>query len=232
MLPGPISLITWLVGTALELLFVVCSLRRKSFLQYLFLNLYLLFSTVGSVARFGVLARFGQDSKQYMYCYYYSDLILTLALFIALTSLYVRVFSELRVRQYLYSVAMVVLLGTAFFSYAVVDRSSEQLSTDLAYELSQNLYFVGLILTYILWGAVLKLRETRTRVVQFVLSLGIYFSAYAACYALVNMSGSAFVAHYVSPALGCLLPLSWTLTMVRNTEESRLATAQLLAVQR
>lgn len=231
-MPGPISLFIWFLGTALELLFVVCSLRRKSFLKYLFLNLYLLFSTTGSVARFAVLAHFGQDSKQYMYCYFYSDLILTLALFIALTSLYVRVFSELKVKQYLYSVAMVVLLGTAIFSYAVVDRSSDRLSTDLAYELSQNLYFVGLILTYILWGAVLKLRETRTRVVQFVLSLGIYFSAYAASYALVNMSGAVGVAKYVNPALGCLLPLSWTLTMVRNTEESRLATAQLLAVQR
>jgi hypothetical protein len=231
-MPGPISLTIWFVGTALELSFVVCSLTRKSFQQYIFLNLYLLFSTIGSVVRFAVLQHYGQDSKQYMYCYYYTDLVLTLALFIVLTSLYIRVFSELKVRQYLYSVAMLVLLGTAFFSYSVVDRSSDRLSTNLAFELSQNLYFVGLILTYILWGAVLKLREMRTRVVQFVLSLGIYFSAYAACYALVNMSGAVSVAKYMSPALGCLLPLSWTITMMRNSEESRLATAQLVAVQR
>ena len=79
------------------------------------------------------------------------------------------------------------MLGTAIFSYAVVDRSTDRLSTGFAIELSQNLYFVGLILTYILWGAVMKLRETRTRLVQFVLSLGLYFSAYAACYALANM---------------------------------------------
>ncbi len=231
-MPGPIGLLIWFLGIALELSFVVCSLVRKSFLQYLFLNLYLIFVVISSVTRFLVLRNFGQDSDQYMYCYYYSDLLLTLALFVALISLYTRVFGELKVKQYLYFVAMAVLLGTAIFSYAIVDRSSERLSTQFAFELSQNLYFVGLVLTYILWGAVMKLRETRTRLVQFVLSLGIYFSAYAASYALVNMAEQLGVVQYVSPALGCLLPLSWTITMMRHSEESRLATAQLLAVQR
>ena len=61
-----------------------------------------------------------------MYCYYYTDLVLTLALFVALISLYLRVFSELKVKQYLHWVAMLVLLGTALFSYAIVDRSSRQ----------------------------------------------------------------------------------------------------------
>jgi hypothetical protein len=231
-MPGPIVLIIWLVGTALELSFVVCSFVRKSFVRYLFLNLYLLFSTVGSTARFLVLRHYGQDSDQYMSCYYYTDLVLTLTLFIALMSLYMRVFGELKVKQYLYFVAMMVLLGTAIFSYAIVYQSSERLSTSFAIELSQNLYFVGLVLTYILWGAVTKLRETRTRTVQFVLALGIYFSAYAASYALGNMAEKLGVVQYMGPLLGCLLPMSWTFTMMRHSEESRLATAQLVAVQR
>jgi len=44
-MPGPTDLIIWFLGTAFELLFVVCSLTRKSFLRYFFLNLYLLLST-------------------------------------------------------------------------------------------------------------------------------------------------------------------------------------------
>ena len=232
-MPGPIEQIIWFLGIALELSFVVCSVARKSFLRYLFLNLYLIFSLVSSISRFLVLRSYGQDSDQYMYCYYYTDLVLTLALFVALISLYLRVFSELKVRQYLHWVAMLVLLGTAAFSYAIVDQSSARLSTGgFAIELSQNLYFVGLVLTYILWGAVMKLRETRTRLVQFVLSLGLYFSAHAASYALVDMAEKLGVVQYMSPALGCLLPLSWTITILRHTEESRLATAQLVAVQR
>ncbi len=231
-MPGPIGQIIWFLGIALELLFVVCSLARKSFLRYLFLNLYLIFCLTSSVSRFLVLRSYGQDSDQYMYCYYYTDLVLTLALFVALISLYLRVFGELKVKQYLHWLAMLVLLGTALFSYAIVDQSAGQLSTSFAIELSQNLYFVGLVLTYILWGAVMKLRETRTRLVQLVLSLGLYFSAYAASYAMVNMAEKLGVVQYIGPALGCLLPLSWTITILRHTEESRLATAQLVAVQR
>jgi hypothetical protein len=231
-MPGPIGQIIWFLGIALELSFVVCSLARKSFLRYLFLNLYLIFCLISSVSRFLVLRSYGQDSDQYMYCYYYTDLVLTLALFVALISLYLRVFGELKVKQYLHWLAMLVLLGTALFSYAIVDQSAGQLSTSFAIELSQNLYFVGLVLTYILWGAVMKLRETRTRLVQLVLSLGLYFSAYAASYAMVNMAEKIGVVQYIGPALGCLLPLSWTITILRHTEEARLATAQLVAVQR
>jgi len=128
--------------------------------------------------------------------------------------------------------AGLLLLGTVLFSYAVVAQSSERLSTKFAYELSQNLYFVGLVLTYILWGAVLKLRETRTRVVQFILSLGLYFSAYAASYALMNFADKGSLIQYLSQALGCFLPLSWCITLLRYTEESRIVPARLVAVPR
>jgi len=231
-MPGPIDLIIWSLGTAFELLFVVCSLARKSFLRYFFLNLYLLLSTTVSIGRFFILRSYGQCSVQYMYFYYYSDALLTLALFVALISLYSHVFGELRVGDYVRWGAVFLLLGTAGFSYAVVAQSAERLSTSFAYELSQNLYFVGLVLTYILWGAVLKLRETRTRLVQIILSLGLYFSGYAASYALMNFSGEFSIIRYICPAIGCFLPLSWSLTMLRYTEESRLAPARLAAVPR
>src|SRR5208282_1802836 len=200
---GPIDLIIWFLGTAFELLFVVCSIARKSFLRYFFL-----------------------------YFYFYSDALLTLALFVALISLYSHVLGELSAGEYVKWGAVFLLLGTAGFSYVVVAQSTERLATSFAFELSQNLYFVGLVLTYILWGAVLKLRETRTRLVQIILSLGLYFSAYAASYALLNFSGKFSMMRYICPALGCFLPLSWSLTMLRYTEESRLAPAHLVAVPR
>jgi hypothetical protein len=231
-MPGPVDLIIWFLGTALELLFVVCSLARKSFLRYFFLNLYLLISTTVSIGRFLILWSYGQHSHQYMYSYYYSDVLLTLALFVALISLYSHVLGELRAGEYVKWGAVFLLLGTAGFSYAVVAQSAQRLSTDFAYELSQNLYFVGLVLTYILWGAVLKLRETRTRLVQIILSLGLYFSGYAASYALMNFSGKFSVIRYICPVLGCFLPLSWSLTILRHDEEARLAPAQLVAVPR
>jgi len=219
-MPGPLALAIWYVGIVLEIAFVVCSIARKSFFRYLFLNTYFLLGLGSDAARYYFLSRFGQSSGEYCYAYFYTDALLTLALYIALISLYVRFGAAL------------LLLGTALFSYAVVAQSEKRLTTDFAYELSQNLYFVGLVLTYILWGAVLKLRETRTRLVQFILALGLYFSAYAACYALTNLSSRYSVVQYMSGAIGCLLPLTWTFTMLRHTEESRLEPARLLAVAR
>jgi hypothetical protein len=221
----------WYVGIVLEIAFVVCSIARKSFFRYLFLNAYFLLELGSDGVRYFFL-KYGFYSDQYRYAYFYTDALLTLALYVALISLYSRVFGELELSKYVRFGAVVLLLGTALFSYAVVVQSEQRLATNFAYELSQNLYFVGLVLTYILWGAVLKLRETRTRLVQFILSLGFYFSAYAACYALGNLSTRYSVVQYLSGTIGCLLPLAWTITMLRHTEESRLEPARLLAVAR
>jgi hypothetical protein len=231
-MPSPAGLVIWFMGTAFELLFVVCSLARKSFLRYFFLNFYLLLSVAVSIGRYLILSRSGFKSDRYMYFYYYSDALLTLALIVALISLYSLVLSELRASEYVKWGAVFLLLGTAGFSYAVVAQSANRLSTKFAYELSQNLYFVGLVLTYILWGTVLKLRETRTRLVQIILALGLYFSGYAASYALINFPAKYRVMFYLCPVLACFLPLSWALTMLRYTDESRLAPARLLAVPR
>jgi hypothetical protein len=231
-MPGSVELFIWYLGTAFELAFVVCSIARKSFFTYFFLNLYMLLSVLADIARWLVLAKFGQNSDQYMYSYYYTDALLTVVLYVLLISLFSRVFGELRFAKHMRLAAVVLLLGTAGFSYAVVAQSGDRLVTDFAYELSQNLYFVGIILTYLLWGAILKLRETRTRLVQIVLSLGLYFSAYAASYALMNLTPEVRVVNYASPLLGCFLPLAWCITIMRYSEESRLAPAQLVAVPR
>lgn len=230
-MPGPVALAIWYVGIVLEIAFVVCSIARKSFFRYLFLNTYFLLGLGSDGVRYFFL-KYGLYSSEYRYAYFYTDALLTLALYVALISLYSRVFGELELSKYVRFWAVVLLLGTALFSYAVVAQSEQRLATTFAYELSQNLYFVGLVLTYILWGAVLKLRETRTRLVQFILSLGLYFSAYAACYALGNLSTRYSVVQYLSGTIGCLLPLAWTITMWRHTEESRLEPARLLAVAR
>ena len=231
-MPGPIASLIWYLGTALELAFVVCSIAGNSFYRYFFLNLYFLLAIGSSVGRHLILGWFGLKSSQYRYTYFYTDALLTLALYLALISLYSRVFGELNFGKHVRLVAVLLLLGTVLFSYAVVAQSTQRLSTAFAYELSQNLYFVGLVLTYLLWGAVIKLRETRTRLVQFILALGVYFSAYAASYALGNLASKYSVVFILAPALGCLLPLSWTITMWRHSEDSRLMPARLVAVQR
>src|ERR1700676_2759016 len=169
----------------------------------------MLFSVIVSAARFQAVAQYGLHSKQYTYVYYYSDAVLTIFLYLALITLYLHVFDEIKVEKYLRLTALLLLAGTALFSYAVVQQSSHKMLTVFSYELSQNLYFVGLVLTYVLWGAILKLRETRTQLIQLVLSLGIYFSAFAATFALGNMFPNSLQSvAYIVPLFGCMLPMA------------------------
>lgn len=231
-MPSGIALAIWIVGMGAGVCFVTCSLLRTAFLRYFFLNLYVVLALFADLVRQFVLRYYGLQSQKYIYTYYYTDCLLTIALFVAVISLASRVFAELNLARYVRFVAVLLLLGTAGFTYAVVMQSTGRLATQFAVELSQNLYFVGLVLTYLLWGAVLKLRETRTRLVQMVLSLGLYFSAYAGSYALLNLAPNNEVVQYLAPILGCFLPVSWALSIMRYSEDSRLTPARLVAVPR
>lgn len=231
-MPGLVGYAIWFLGAILEVAVVVCAFRRRSFRRYLCLNLYMAFSFLVSLGRYQILSHFGRRSGEYWYFYYYSDAVLTIFLYLALITLYLHVFDDMKVEKYVRLAAVILLAGTALFSYGVVQQSSQRLITSFVFELSQNLYFVGLVLTYVLWGAILKLRETRAQLIQLVLSLGIYFSAFAATFALENMFPSLQFFSYIVPVFGCLLPLAWAYAFWRLAPDSRMATARLAVVPR
>lgn len=231
--PGLTQYVIWCLCTLFEIAVVVCALKKGAFRRYLLLNIYMLASVAVTVARFEVLTSYGFTSTEYIYVFYYSDTLLTIFLYFALASLYAHVLSELKAERYLRLATLLLLAGTALFSYAVVEQSTTRLISRFVVELSQNLYFVGLVLTYILWGAILKMRETRTRVIQLVLSLGVYFSLLAADYALRNLYPSSRpVLGSVQQMIGCFLPLAWAYAFWFSSEEARLAPSRLVAVPR
>jgi hypothetical protein len=227
-MPGSASYAILLLGTLLEALVVVCAVRRKVLRKYFILNLYMLLCVFVSFGRYHVMTHDGVSSLTYRYFYFYSDALLTIVLYFGLISLYISVFEEMKVERYLRIGAIVLLAGTCWFTYAVVSQSSHRMLTYFAFELSQNLYFVGLVLTYVLWAAVLKMRHTQALLVQLVLSLGIYFSAYAASYSLSNLHPTFYsYVSYMVPVIGCLLPLSWAYAFWRVPEEARLSPQRL-----
>ena len=231
---GPLDYAIWIACTLCEAAVVVCSLRRNAFRRYIFLNMYMAASVLFSIARFRVLQQYGFSSSQYFYFYYYSDAIQTVLLYFALTSLFSKVFDEIRADRYVRYGATLLLLGTALFSYGVIQQASDRLVTRFVVEMSQNLYFVGMVLTYILWGAIMKMRESRTRLIQLVLSLGIYFSLHAADYAFRNLYPTTMTAlsHLLPPVIGCFLPMAWAYAFWRLPEEARLATSRLAVIPR
>jgi hypothetical protein len=190
-------------------------------------------SAAGDLLRFRILFHYGYTSREYFYFYYYSDALLTVALYLALISLFVQVFKELSAEKYVIIGACLLLIGTSLFTYLVIQQSTGRLLTRFVVELSQNLYFVGLVLTYVLWGAILKLRETRAQLVQLVLSLGIYFSLFAANYAIRNLYPAASgISISLLQFLGCFLPLAWAYAFWRIPEDARLVPSTLAVIPR
>jgi len=212
---------------------VVCAIRAKVFKRYLPLNLYMAASATVELLRYRILNHYGFTSSNYFYFYYYSDALLTITLFLALISLFVIVFREMSAERYVIYGATLLLGGTALFSYLVVQQSSNRLLTHFVVEMSQNLYFVGLVLTYVLWGAILKLRETRTQLIQLVLSLGVYFSLFAVNYAVRNLF-PPFSSLSISllQVLGCFLPVAWAYAFWRIPKDARLVPARLAVIPR
>jgi hypothetical protein len=187
-----------------------------------------------SVGRFRVLAWYGQASKEYAYLFYYSDVLLTVGLYFALISLYAEVFEEMDAERNIRFGALVLLFGTALFSLMIIAQAGgSHLSRRFFVDLSQNLYFVGLILTYVLWGAILKMRETRSRLIQLVLSLGIFFSLFAASFAISSLyPGLRSFVSDLMPLLDCILPVTWLYAFWRTPDDARLAPGRLTVVPR
>ena len=232
-MPGPYEYSVWFLCTLLEAAVVVCAIWKGSFRRYVALNVYMLASFLVSLIRFKILFTYGWASAQYGFFYYYSDLLLTIGLYCALMSLYAQVFEEMGAEQYVRLGALLLLLGTAAFSFAIVMQNSGKIAGPFVVEVSQNLFFVGLVLTYVLWGAMLKLRETRTRLIQMVLALGLYFSIHAASYAMRNLYPSLHnVWPFITPVSGCLLPLAWSYTFLKIPEDARITPSRLAVVPR
>jgi hypothetical protein len=176
------------------------------------------------------LREFGFQSANYVYFYYYTESLLSVLMFWVVIHLYQQVFKEMRVSRYIRLTAASLLVLTAMFSYAVVHQNRAHLTGRLVVELGQNFNFIGVVLTYLLWGAVLKLRETRTRLIQLILALGVYFSGTAGTYALRNLFPGLELSFLkdVFPIVGLWLPVAWAYTFTKVSEDARLMPARLM----
>jgi hypothetical protein len=228
---GLYSNVLCILGVLLELYVVVCLVRNKSFIQDLSISTYMLAIAAITCGLMICDFRFGISSPVYGYYYYYTDSLQTILMFWVIIHFYQEVFKEMRVSRYVRRAAVLLLLATAAFSYLVVRQNQNHFTSQFVAEIGQNLYFVGLVLTYLLWGAVLKLRETRTRLVQLVLALGVYFSASAGSYAIGNLFPGLYMPflRYLLPVLGLWLPAAWAYTFTKVPEDARLVAGSLLA---
>jgi hypothetical protein len=228
---GPLDYILWFLGPAAEIAALVCLVVRRQVFRYVWISTYLATSAIVGLSEYLIIHHYGYSSRQYFYFYYYSESLFTILLYFVIMQFYQELFVEMKVSAYVRRIGVAVLALTAGFSYLVVHANRSHLTTHFVVELGQNLYFLGVVLTYLLWFSILKLHETRTRLVQLVLGLGVYFSATAATYALRNLFPSleARYLHWLPPLTNDWLPIAWAFTFYKVPEEARLVTGRLLA---
>jgi hypothetical protein len=229
-MPGLLDYVIGSVSFLLEICVVVFAFRTRPLFRYTLPGIYMLCTAAIQAGVWICLEKYGVHSPQYFYFYYYADSLQMLAMFLVIIQLYQWIFTEMSIGRYIQRTASVLLAVTGIFSYLVIHQNREHLTTQFVVEFGQNIYFVGVVLTYILWGAMLKLRETRTRIVQLVLAMGIYFSATAGVYALRNLFPGLEnpVLRWVPPFIAIWVPLAWTYTFVKVPEEARQIPNQLL----
>ncbi len=203
---------------------------QKDLLRYLSLTIYLFSVACANCVQYLCISRYGFSSPQYFYCYYYTESLLIILLFWTIIQLYQQTFREMNVSGYIRGGAVLLLFATAAFSYIVVHENRNHLTTRFVVELGQNLHFVGMVLTYLLWGAILSCGRL-ARVSSSLYSIGVYFSATACTYALRNLFPGlqSSVLRWVPPIMGVWLPIAWAYTFAKVSEDSRLATARLVA---
>jgi hypothetical protein len=225
----PVDYALLLAGFCVHLCSLICLVRKGALPRYFTLVLYLCCSISTGVGRCIILNTVGFNSNTYFYFYFYSDALLIICLYFILMSLYSHVFEEMGVGKMLRASAMLILAGTAGISYYMIAASSDRLVTRFVVDLAQNLYFVGVVITYLLWGAMMKMRENRTRLMQLVLSMGAYVSLFATSFAFGNLHALPAFSRYYFPLMDMLLPASWIYTFVRVPEDARMATARVVA---
>lgn len=218
-----------LLSLLAEVYVVVCLFASKNSLRYFSLSIYMLAAGTVTMSGLFVIRSFGFTSSQYTHFYYESDALLTISMFFVIMSFYHQVFQQMGVGKYVRGASVLLLSATALFSYLVVHQNTSHLTGRFVVEMGRNLYFVGVVLTYLLWSAILKLRETRTRLIQLVLALGIFFSANAATYAMRNLFPDFQLTFlkFIPPLIGVFLPVAWAYTLTKIPEEARLLTARL-----
>ena len=198
---GTYELSIEVLSVLLALGVVVTCVRQGFFNRYLFLNVYLLTNVVFTSGCYYVRSLYGYRSVEYFDFYYTGDAIPNIVGYLLIGSFFDRLLRHSTFHRYVrptLTIFFVLIAGiSAFFIAGSVDR----LYPRFVIELQQNLYFVGALLTFLLWMAVSYLDVQSRRFTLLVSGLGIYFAAHAANYAIRFLFPSLSALTLVVPPL-------------------------------
>ena len=202
---GVYELVVLLLSVILSLGTVGVCLYQRCLLRYSLLILYLLANVAFTGGGYYVITHFGYESRQYFFFYYTGDALVNITGFILIGSFFDRLLRESVFHKYVRPTLMIAFLLIVGVSSRFLAGNMDRFASRFVYEFQQNMYFVGVLLTFLLWISMNYLQAETRRFVLLVSGLGIYWSAHAANYAL----------QFLVPALGPILtkipPLAYNL---------------------
>jgi hypothetical protein len=201
------------LGLVLEAGLLVYLVARGHAKQVWELVLYLAVSSGVGLARLYTLHHYGFTSSQYGNCYWTTDLLLVLAVFVLVVSFFRRACSENReMWQFVRMLLAAVIVTIAVISYFSLASHRDNFFSFFIIEFSQNLYFASLVLTTLLYLMTLKMETADERLGMLVCGLGIEFAGPAAGLALTYLTTDVVgrvVGIYLFPLCDIGMILTW-----------------------
>jgi hypothetical protein len=183
--------------------FALIGAFRRPWRELFCVKAYLAFSVGVDCAQLVILQRYGFVSSVYRYSYYLSDLALTVAGFFVLARLLELAFDQTRVRlPNIRAIAVMVFSGLATISAYVVFIRLRHSIIQFSDDLEQNLSFVGMILTVVLWIAMNVMLVPGLRFRRVVLAFSILYSSGALVYTFQALLGNWAIWRGVIPLAG------------------------------
>lgn len=222
---GVYELVVLLLSVVISLGAVGVCLYQRCFLRYSLLILYLLANVAFTSGCYYVIAHFGYDSKNYYFFYYTGDALVNITGFILIGSFFDRLLRESIFHKYVRPTLMIAFLLIVGISSRFLAGNLDRFTSRFVYEFQQNMYFVGVLLTFLLWISMSYLRAETRRFVLLVSGLGIYWSAHAANYALqflfpvTGYPNLSFLLTKIPPLAYNLMALLWLYTFWRVPED-------------
>ncbi len=217
---GTYEIVVAIVSIALSLAGVVVCLVRGDFFRYFFLNAYLLTCVLFTGGCLYLISSEGYDSTAYFYFYFMGDAVMMIVAYLVIGSFFDHLFRHSVFRSYIRPALVFLFLLVVGISGLFISRSVEHLYSRFVIEFEQNMYFVGVVLTFLLWMSMSYLGAQSRRFVLLVAGMGIVFAAHAANYAIRFLFPSLSALTLLVPPLAYNFMVGlWLYTFLRVPEE-------------
>jgi len=180
---GLYSFALFLAGLAVRGIALGSALTRRRHRRLSGIIIYLSLSMLVDFGLLWTLHAFGFSSPQYKYAYYFGDPLVSIAGFVLLVRLLELCFenSALQIPQ-LRVGAMGVFSGIAVLTAYFVLSQPQATLIHLGVEIEQNVSFLGMILTLLLWTATNVMRVPGLRFRRIILAFSALYSSNAAVF--------------------------------------------------